>query len=337
MHKLLIVAAVVGLAVASCPNSCSGHGRCGQYDKCTCFYRWTGADCSERLCKEGLAWSNGDQYNPHGWAECSNRGVCDRTAGECDCFSGYEGAACQRSACPNDCSGHGICSYAHEIDTMPASEWDYWKIQGCRCDGGFTGQDCSERLCPLGDDPLTIPTAYDGDKWTVTLTSSDVSGTYTESFFLEIVDLYGTTYRSRALHVSAAVDAASSPATDALALRFEYLLLDVPALQSVIYTNATFSGTNNNILTLEFGLNQPTRLGDVRVNTITCVDGCYPYVPAPSASFSGATQILTGDEADPLVETVECSNRGLCDNTVGQCNCFSGSYGLACQYQTILV
>lgn len=42
----------------------------------------------QRLCKEGLAWSNGDQYNPHGWSECSNRGVCDRTAGECQCFSG---------------------------------------------------------------------------------------------------------------------------------------------------------------------------------------------------------------------------------------------------------
>ncbi len=27
-------------------------------------------------------------------AECSNRGLCDRTSGECACFRGYAGSAC---------------------------------------------------------------------------------------------------------------------------------------------------------------------------------------------------------------------------------------------------
>jgi hypothetical protein len=32
--------------------------------------------------------------------ECSGRGACDRASGVCACFSGYEGAACGRMACP---------------------------------------------------------------------------------------------------------------------------------------------------------------------------------------------------------------------------------------------
>jgi hypothetical protein len=33
--------------------------------------------------------------------------------------------------------------------------WDAGMIYGCECDEGFAGFDCSLRLCPTGDDPLT--------------------------------------------------------------------------------------------------------------------------------------------------------------------------------------
>ncbi|KAG6956621.1 hypothetical protein JG688_00011338 [Phytophthora aleatoria] len=33
--------------------------------------------------------------------------------------------------------------------------WDAHKIYGCVCDPGYTGSNCVERLCPVGDDPLT--------------------------------------------------------------------------------------------------------------------------------------------------------------------------------------
>lgn len=35
------------------------------------------------------------------------------------------------------------------------SNWDAEKITGCVCDPGYTGPSCIERLCPVGDDPLT--------------------------------------------------------------------------------------------------------------------------------------------------------------------------------------
>lgn len=52
----LLWVAGLSLIYAVCPNFCSGHGKCGQYDICTCFlgpdgqYAWTGADCSQRTC-----------------------------------------------------------------------------------------------------------------------------------------------------------------------------------------------------------------------------------------------------------------------------------------------
>ncbi len=78
----------------------------------------------QRKCKEGLAWVDGGAVNEHGWAECSNKGLCNRETGECECFAEYEGAACERSSCPNDCSGHGKCEYIQELSAMVGSEWD---------------------------------------------------------------------------------------------------------------------------------------------------------------------------------------------------------------------
>jgi len=56
--RVLAVALALVVASAACPNQCSGHGRCGAGDICTCFqssggafpsrYSWTGADCSQR-------------------------------------------------------------------------------------------------------------------------------------------------------------------------------------------------------------------------------------------------------------------------------------------------
>lgn len=60
------LALALGVASASCPNQCSGHGRCGTNDICTCYEQtgtywgardgFTGADCSLRTCPTAIAW-----------------------------------------------------------------------------------------------------------------------------------------------------------------------------------------------------------------------------------------------------------------------------------------
>ena len=93
----------------------------------------------------------------HDYAECSSAGVCNRATGECDCFQGFYGAACSRTSCPNDCSGHGKCenvAKAAADDYLTVYElWDRDILYGCTCDPGYSGVDCSLRLCPVGVDP----------------------------------------------------------------------------------------------------------------------------------------------------------------------------------------
>ena len=63
-------------------------------------------------CPHARAWSDEASATDvaHNLAECSNRGLCDRTTGMCACESGrFEGAACERKTCTNTCNGHGRC------------------------------------------------------------------------------------------------------------------------------------------------------------------------------------------------------------------------------------
>jgi hypothetical protein len=93
----------------------------------------------------------------HEYAECSSAGMCNRATGECECFDGFRGGACSRTACENDCSGHGTCetiakAAADDYSTI-YELWDGEIMYGCVCDPGYTGLDCSARMCPVGVDP----------------------------------------------------------------------------------------------------------------------------------------------------------------------------------------
>ena len=173
MLKTAIASALLIAGVqARCPNDCSGKGKCGEHDLCTCYPGYQGLDCSERVCLFGRAWGalvDGDNSG-HPYTECSGNGECDRKTGECSCYDGFTGDACRYSTCPNSCSGHGTCEYISEVakdttiqygssDDRGYDLWDAKKTRFCKCDAYWRGTDCSERMCPKGNDPLTTMTA----------------------------------------------------------------------------------------------------------------------------------------------------------------------------------
>ena len=87
--------------------------------------------------RERLQWDEG-----HFYAECGNVGICDRDTGLCNCFPGYSGSSCQRTACPGRidgetvrdtvvCSGYGRCVPAYESLSVNYKLWD--RVRGAAC------------------------------------------------------------------------------------------------------------------------------------------------------------------------------------------------------------
>lgn len=149
-----------------CENHCSNHGTCEKNSNCKCFTgldgepEWTGPDCSLRTCPRDFAWV-GDVINSnnlHPWVECSNKGTCDRKSGSCKCFPGYDGVACQRSTCPDNCNDRGTCWPEKHLASKAVrtynTPWDAMKHVGCFCDAGYRGPACELQECPSGTDPL---------------------------------------------------------------------------------------------------------------------------------------------------------------------------------------
>jgi len=152
---------------AYCPNSCSRHGVCRNFGKCSCYTRqgtedaaWTQHDCSVRTCPKHVSWVDTPDSNTlsHQRVECAGRGTCDRKSGQCQCFPGFTGFACERQACPKNCNGRGRCVtqnwMAYEASKTYTSPWDASMAQGCVCDLGARGPDCSLEECPSGPDVL---------------------------------------------------------------------------------------------------------------------------------------------------------------------------------------
>jgi hypothetical protein len=286
MLKSILLASVIGVAAAECPNACSGHGTCGTYDMCTCYRNWQAADCSQRTCPFDLAhvdtpkgdldhsntittgtviasstvYPTGTQEKfpsmldgagaaetntAHYYMECSNKGICDRKTGECECFDGYDGAACQRASCPNDCSGHGTCETIAELAFDDFENvyalWDADKTMGCACDAGYNGADCSSRNCKVGVDPLYIDdTTARVTTVNLRMTTTDASS-LTGTYALKFYDYFGEDYLTAPIKAEAVYANSCTDIKGALEALPNDVVKDVSCSGAAFTTNQGFT------------------------------------------------------------------------------------------------
>uniref|UniRef100_A0A8C0C8M0 Tenascin-N n=1 Tax=Balaenoptera musculus TaxID=9771 RepID=A0A8C0C8M0_BALMU len=109
--------------------------------------------CSAQLCCPGAAGLS---------RHCSGHGTFSPGTCSCHCEQGWEGADCERPACPGACSGHGRCVDGRCLCEQPyvGADCAYPAcaencsghgvcVRGvCQCHEDFMSEDCSERRCP---------------------------------------------------------------------------------------------------------------------------------------------------------------------------------------------
>lgn len=362
--SVLLVVLCIAFVDSACDNNCSGHGTCMTDDVCNCYDNWgiglshDSGDCSERICPFELAWVDNPDGTGirHKYAECAGRGICDREAGECTCFDGYEGKACQRTTCPNDCSGHGTCEYIEDLTyaatwgdytnryfesdakTLPYFQWDEGKTRGCVCDATYGDIDCSKRMCPYGNDVLDIR-----DDLLVSLKYQVQELRFQASDGLEAMrgNTFALTFKSRLNETFTTIPINFDDADlNDFAHDIQLALLNLPnrvvdgitvaasrdyAAEQVV-VNVTFTGPS---------VQGPQHL--LTVEDYECGAGCTPKLDGLNLQTrlgfgsSNATEIRLAD-----YNSYECGRRGKCDYATGLCACFTGYTGDNCNTLTTL-
>lgn len=274
----------------------------------------------------------------HRYAECSNTGKCNRNSGECECFDGYEGSACQRRQCPSKvsgvtCSGHGICmistAYAKEQGSTYYG-WELDKFLMCKCDDGYEGVDCSLRQCPYGFDPVMysgMTMKYDIDKENANKLKND--------FYFQI-NYDGRTYNTPvifALKPEIMCPGGNKDSSEVAMYQEEIktAIQSIPPLSQsrvIITCGSSDSDPSTGIINQIEIIVDAT---DPRLFIVSTIKA--------EASSSLNFGVLNGKIIDNNGKEINnvndkatlCSSRGLCDASTGLCNCFEGYSGYTCE------
>jgi len=315
---------------------------------------------------------SGGMTGRHEYTECSSKGACDRSSGECACFDGYEGRGCRRQSCPNACSGHGRCLYNDQVNPLYAPTvnhsnefisqyWDYKKTRQCSCDRGWEGYDCGSRICPKGDDPLT-----DCDNVAVRTEVSDIQeldfATFTTAGWatLTFTDMFNGNYTTKPIELPVMSSTTGLTVANGVAGRIEEALEELPnfATPNVTVTSdcgategdcntaghkylVTFVDEANAGPQFLLVCSDATEGGTLYNNPNTQPRFTEPKVAANKGDGKACNvQRVTSAKFAPAdgfgaQEHQECSNRGVCDASSGICGCFEGFSGEACATQTV--
>jgi hypothetical protein len=224
-------------------------------------------------------------------------------------MANFEGAACEKLSCPGaliPCNGNGQCltmamlaqtatingdiaSYTYGQLPNNPSTWDANMVQGCLCDDGYTGYDCSLFLCPFGDDPSTLGQV--NEVQILSCTDQDLQGSVIISF-------------RQQSSISISATATSSQVAQALSNVPSIGAVNVVPVDGVTDSLCTTSGNRFSVTFLQAHGHLP--LMTYQVTRLDVFD---------------ITELVAG-----TTENLECSGRGICDRSIGICNCFIG-YG----------
>jgi len=159
-------------------------------------------------------------------------------------------------------------------------------------------------------------------------------------YTLSFEDHFGGKYKTRPIALN---DVDNQNANDAQKALEALPNSAIPSVQ----INSAVDLASSDIITLQVSFTDPATTGlqntltaDIVASTETCSEGGQaPYTQNPGAYDSVTVKVehqgLTAGST--YEENVPCGNRGICDSSVGKCECFEGHTGEACEIQSVFV
>jgi len=258
------------------------------------------------------------------------------------------------------------------INKYNSQFWDQARSQQCVCDRGFTGFDCSERVCPYGDNPRTSCAEGSADDFQLVYMSVD-SANKDDFFTLKLRDALGGTYTTRPIN-------AHKCNTFGSCNEVQYALMElpnfaVPEVEVDLLNLGLAAGEQAFLIHFKDSANAGKQ------STLECepvanpnVDGAAPKYNPVKACYvfhagvpewynpddtlktfklngvsvtqakvlsketllhelgSGAQDVL---KEQKYKEFLPCSGRGTCNKDTGVCKCGEGAAGQGCRVSTI--
>jgi len=288
----------------------------------------------------------------HDYMECSNKGLCDREKGECECLPGYDGVACQRASCPsnvnsitpgsgtnsgsniaykvfngksafsgratdnaqvNQCSGHGTCMTIEQLSFLDNGNiydlWDKDTSMGCKCDPGYTGPDCLDRVCVSGIDPLYTDDTTARVTHTTVRFESSVSSALSGEYAIKFYDITGEDWVTAPITISGADANHCDSVKEALLMLPTGVVPSIECSQSILNTDKgieytlTFTGNPGPLRELELDQYLDGSRATVEVSSGTLETGVHTKVIGESKDYfaqrcEGITVKVLADSAD---------------------------------------
>lgn len=246
--------------------------------------------------------------------------------------------------------------------------WSSKKFQGCKCDGGWSGNDCSLRLCPRGDDPETQCADELGNDQQI-IKCTNVIPNKNQYFKLRFTDQLGNRYNTRAIVLKGntafvgtmddafyktetlkytkglthSIQTALESLPNFVIPKVEVTTPDDPQIIKQVTTTKKKGKTTTTTtykpesplasieFTIEFTDGRTSGeqvLLEIEQN-MQCEHGVQPkFVNEAEPTCTVARR--ANQEPKQMRENAECSNRGLCNRKTAECNCFDGYTGLSC-------
>merc|ERR1711975_203005 len=183
-------------------------------------------------------------------------------------------------------SGTVITLYSTFPETLPYGThawkvfkydlWDAKQNRACKCDAMWTGNDCSLRKCPFGDDPLTI-VSYDPETEGTTGTGFSTAGTSGTALYVGY-----SPYRQKAERQTLEIDSFHRPNSGTFSLTFtdeygdEWTTRPIPMVVRLSQTLKTDAADTHTYL--DFGNDPGIHKSEVSLGDIIRIGNSYRLV-----------------------------------------------------------